>query len=122
MHYANATDQVELPYGKLFPPKSTAIAKKKHPAPLQQHYFATTDYDSPTFVLPLTHNGPHVPQCIEEAGQVYLNNLHVSLANYQLIEERSKRLSWWQYQKGKKQGIEEEHSVVERIYVRKNAS
>jgi hypothetical protein len=117
MGYANAVHQIELFYQTLFPPKTAigaATAAKKHPMQQQLHFIE----DSPALALPLTHKGSHVPHSVEEAGQVYLDNLHISLADYQLIEERSNALHRWQRQKKKKnQDIGKENSVLERIYV-----
>jgi hypothetical protein len=118
MSYANATNQVELLYQTLFPPKATTTTTvaKKPQHPLLQNF--ETIKDSPALALPLTYEGSHVPKSVEEAGQVYLDNLHVSLANYQLIEERSRVLHRWQHQHQKQQeDIAKEKSLLERIYV-----
>jgi hypothetical protein len=37
-----------------------------------------------------------VPQSITEAGNVYISNMHISLANFQVIKERSKGIHKWQ--------------------------
>ncbi|KAI8047477.1 hypothetical protein BDF21DRAFT_434173 [Thamnidium elegans] len=100
MGYANATNQIELLYQTLFPPKSSVngtsvfLANKKSNHQVQ-HYFMYPSHVSPTLILPLTHQGSGVPESIKEAGQVFEKHMHTSLSNYQIIQERSKAIQRW---------------------------
>ncbi|GAA5798117.1 hypothetical protein HPULCUR_003517 [Helicostylum pulchrum] len=101
MGYTNATNQIELLYQTLFPPKSSSVngtsvflANKKSNHQVQQ-YFMYPSHVSPTFALPLTHQGSSVPESIKEAGQVFEKHMHTSLSNYQIIQERSKGIQKW---------------------------
>ncbi|KAL9549273.1 hypothetical protein PS6_006171 [Mucor atramentarius] len=99
--YSNAIEHVELLYQTLFPPKSLANTNKNKQQQQQHHllqnYFPSSPYVSPAFPLPLSHTqGPDVPQSITEAGNVYMANMHVSLSNFQVIQERSKGIHSWQ--------------------------
>ncbi|KAL9545466.1 hypothetical protein MBANPS3_007141 [Mucor bainieri] len=101
--YSNAIENVDLLYHTLFPPKSLGnTTKNKQQQQQQQHhllqnYFPSSPFVSPAFPLPLSHApGSDVPHSIAEAGNVYMANLHVSLSNYQIIQERSKGIHHWQ--------------------------
>jgi hypothetical protein len=113
MGYSNATDQVTLLYQTLFPPKSSSastngtssilngLKKQNSNNQLQNNYFMypSNHYVTPAFILPLTHTGSDVPESIKEAGDVYISNMHLSLMNYQLIQERSKAIQKWHQQR-----------------------
>ncbi|GAN01211.1 n1221-domain-containing protein [Mucor ambiguus] len=98
--YSNAIEHTDLLYHTLFPPKSLTNAtksKQQQQNHLLQNYFPSSPYVSPAFPLPLSHTpGSDVPHSISEAGNVCMTNLHVSLSNYQIIQERSKGIHHWQ--------------------------
>lgn len=126
MGYTNATNQIELLYQTLFPPKSSSngnsvfqLMGNKKP-----NYYLYSPHASPTFVLPLNHDGLGVPESIKEAGHVFVSNMHTSLSNYQIIQERSKGIQRWtwikQDKKELKQDIYDEDddmNLLEQIYV-----
>lgn len=125
MGYSNATNQVELLYQTLFPPKSsTHVGFTKKQNNQLYNYFLDPPHASPAFVLPLTHKGSSVPQSIKEAGEVYNSHMHVSLSNYQMIQERSNAIQKWkriESSKNKSHKIEmmqgQEIDLIERLYV-----
>ncbi|KAI8640694.1 hypothetical protein BD408DRAFT_483929 [Parasitella parasitica] len=121
MGYANAVDNVELLYQTLFPPKSIVnSAKNKQQQHLLQNYFPSSPYVSPAFPLPLSHTGSDVPQSISEAGNAYIANMHVSLANFQVIKERSKGIHKWQDRnKSTEEDIDDEkQTLMEGLYAK----
>ncbi|KAI9337855.1 hypothetical protein BD770DRAFT_448483 [Pilaira anomala] len=125
MGYTNATNQIELLYQTLFPPKSSSngnsvfqLMGNKKP-----NYYLYSPYVSPTFVLPLNHDGLAVPESIKEAGQVFVSNMHTSLSNYQIIQERSKGIQRWARIKQDKKELKQdsydegdEMNLLEQIY------
>lgn len=97
MGYAKAAENVELLYQTLFPPKSlTNNLKNKQQHHLLQNYSPSSPFVSPASSLPLSHTGSNVPQSITEAGNIYISNMHISLANFQVMKERSKGIHRWQ--------------------------
>ncbi|CEP13935.1 hypothetical protein [Parasitella parasitica] len=121
MGYANAVENVELLYQTLFPPKSIVNnAKNKQQQQLLQNYFPSSPYVSPAFPLPLSHTGSDVPQSITEAGNVYVANMHVSLANFQVMKERSKGIRKWQDRnKSTEENIaDEKQTLMEGLYAK----
>lgn len=125
--YSNAIEHVELLYQTLFPPKSLTNTTKNKQQQQQHHllqnYFPLSPYVSPAFPLPLSHTqGPDVPQSITEAGNVYMANMHVSLSNFQVIQERSKGIHSWQ---NKHKPAEQNNTIddeaqtwIERLYAK----
>lgn len=125
MGYSNAADQVELLYQTLFPPKSvTNVGFPKKQNNQLYTYFLYPPHASPAFVLPLTHEGSSVPQSIKEADRVYYSHMHISLANYQMIQEKSNAIQKWkriESSKNESHKIEmmqgQEIDLIERLYV-----
>lgn len=135
MGYTKATNNVELPYQTLFPPKLSSnnngiLNDKKQNQQLQNYFIqSTTDQETSAVALPLTQNGPAIPESIKEAGEVYISNMYLSLANYQIVQERSNNIQKWTRQKQDHYQKNEQltHSsnndeLFERIYVRNNKS
>jgi hypothetical protein len=133
MGYTNATENIELLYQTLFPPKSSStngasgILNKKHTnnaSQQLQNYFSLSPHVSPAFVLPLTQNTSNVPESIKESGEVYISNMHLSLANYQIIQERSKGIQKWHLQQkvsvsdDRQKNEDEKVDLIEKLYVK----
>lgn len=93
MGIANATAATDLPYQTLFPPKSNNLQKNKPPPQQPFTYSASTPQ---SLALPLNAAGPTVPQSTVEAGDLFFKNMHLSVANYQVILEREKAIRRWQ--------------------------
>ncbi|ORY94876.1 hypothetical protein BCR43DRAFT_494735 [Syncephalastrum racemosum] len=93
MGIANAAAATDLPYQTLFPPKSNNLQKNK-PQPQQPFTYAASNRQS--LVLPLNPVGPTVPQSTVEAGDLFVKNMRLSVANYQVILEREKTIRRWQ--------------------------
>jgi hypothetical protein len=114
MGYAKATEATELLYQTLFPPKTQSVAPKRHY--LLQDYYANQNRFP--MALPLTHTGLDIPKSIKEAGDIFISNMHVSLGNFQMIQERTKGLQKWQ--NSKRPHYEDKHlNLIENIYVKK---
>ncbi|KAI9015790.1 hypothetical protein CLU79DRAFT_837903 [Phycomyces nitens] len=100
MGIASATANTDLPYQALFPPKQGQPATQPTTKKQQQtNPFGPSQPNS--FVLPLTESQPYVPRSISEAGDSFVNNMHMSLSTYQIIHEREKAIHKWQHQNEK---------------------
>lgn len=104
MGIEGATSRIDLPYQTLFPPKSSSSSNssnstvnRKQQQQQQSLVWPTTASES--FVLPLSPDGPAVPQSTSEAGNLFVQNMHLSLANYQIMAEREKAIRRWQLKK-----------------------
>ncbi|KAI7873710.1 uncharacterized protein EV154DRAFT_527802 [Mucor mucedo] len=126
MGYLNATNQIELLYQTLFPPKSAAsVGFPKKQNNQLYNYFLYPPHASPALVLPLVHQGSSVPQGVKEAGQAFVSHMHISLSNYQMIQEKSNAIQKWKRissSKNESQKIEimqdEETDLIERLYAK----
>ncbi|KAI9320675.1 hypothetical protein BX666DRAFT_1910199 [Dichotomocladium elegans] len=114
MGIADATTRTDLPYQTLFPPKSSANSssnntRKPQQSQLQQLNLTWTAPQSQSFILPLSINGPGIPRSTIEAGDLYVRNMHLSLANHQIILEREKAIHKWERKKedSSRQGTQE---------------
>lgn len=123
MGYSNATNQIELLYQTLFPPKSGANVGFPKKQNNQLYNYFLYPHSSPAFVLPLVQQGSSVPQGVKEAGQAFVAHMHISLSNYQMIQEKSNAIQKWKEiacSKNESQKIEimdEEPNLIERLYV-----
>ncbi|KAL1928920.1 hypothetical protein VTP01DRAFT_1979 [Rhizomucor pusillus] len=104
MGIERATSRIDLPYQTLFPPKSSSSSNNSSSSTVgrkqqQQQSLVWPSSASESFVLPLNFDGPAVPQSTSEAGNLFVQNMHVSLANYQIMSEREKAIRRWQIKK-----------------------
>ncbi|KAI7885634.1 N1221-domain-containing protein [Lichtheimia hyalospora FSU 10163] len=113
MGISNSTARTDLPYQTLFPPKSatgnnTNSAKR---LPQQQSLVWPTP-SSQSFVLPLSETEASVPKSTVEAGELYVQNMYLSLANHQVMLEREKAIHRWK-RKQEQQSNQDEHDEEE---------
>ncbi|KAI9473695.1 MAG: hypothetical protein EXX96DRAFT_621330 [Benjaminiella poitrasii] len=116
MGYLNATESSGLVYQVLFHNNPsllrTAMKQQQNDYMLQNHYFDSAlsyYYVCPTFPLPLVVDSKlsdAVPMSIKEAGEVYMSNMYISSANYQIIQERSRHIHKWQQQHETKKAVD----------------
>lgn len=96
MGISNSTARTDLPYQTLFPPKSATgnntNGTKRLPA---QQSLVWPVPSSQSFVLPLSENEASVPKSTVEAGELYVQNMYLSLANHQVMLEREKAIHRW---------------------------
>lgn len=111
MGYSKATEKIDLLYQTLFPPKSNKKSNSIRNHHLLQEYFPE---NYAAFPLPLQHKGLDVPKSIQEAGQVFVDNMYVSGGTYQMIQEKSKAIHKWQSPSTKTVN----ETAVDTIYVR----
>ncbi|KAI9491454.1 hypothetical protein BDB00DRAFT_833075 [Zychaea mexicana] len=112
MGISNATADTELPYQTLFPPKSSGNNTNSTLKKQQQQNLASLVWPTPqseSFVLPLDGHSPGVPQSTVEAGNLFLKNMHLSVANQQIIHEREKSIHKWEH---KKEGLKELSDIL----------
>ncbi|KAI9274678.1 hypothetical protein BDA99DRAFT_498220 [Phascolomyces articulosus] len=103
MGISNATAHTELPYQTLFPPKSSSNSSNSSIKSKQQQNLSMIwpPPQSQSFVLPLDKDSPGVPQSTAEAGNLYLKNMYMSVANQQIFSEREKSIHKWEQMKEK---------------------
>ncbi|KAI8138566.1 hypothetical protein BJV82DRAFT_630395 [Fennellomyces sp. T-0311] len=114
MGIANATAHTELPYQTLFPPKSSGNSSST--IKKQQQANASLVWPSPSaqsFVLPLDEKHSGTPQSTMEAGNLFLKNMHLSVANHQIIFEREKAIHKWEQWKNSSMECTDSSSKIE---------
>ena len=67
-----------------------------------------------SFVLPLDEKNSGTPQSTTEAGNLYLKNMHLSVANHQIILEREKAIHKWEQWKN---GVNEPSDASSKIEI-----
>ncbi|KAL0077061.1 hypothetical protein F4703DRAFT_1243755 [Phycomyces blakesleeanus] len=115
MGISTAINQTDLPYQTLFPPKQNQVSQTENQEgsseqPIQKQPMPK---ELTTVVLPVTENGPSFPKSLKDAGEIYLANLHISLADYQMIHEREEAINRWQTLKSLKDGSSNRETVNE---------
>ncbi|KAI9033867.1 hypothetical protein CLU79DRAFT_725928 [Phycomyces nitens] len=97
MGVSAAINQTTLPYQTLFPPKQNPVNPEENQEGVSEQQEKPSSPKGPTTIsLPVTENGPSFPKSLKEAGEIYLKNLHISLADYQMIHEREEAINRWQ--------------------------
>lgn len=101
MGHSKAPEDVELLYETLFPPKPSSptsnatneslnlVENEERSSNMQE---CSTDL---ALLLPLTEKGFKIPKSISEAGETYMSNTYISLANYQMMKERQSSSRIW---------------------------
>lgn len=112
MGYSYAQENIELLYHVLFPPKSLPSSGVKRHYLLQDYFAGQNNFPLP---LPLTTTGPDIPKSIAEAGDTFISNMHVSLGNFQIIQERTRVIQKWQ---NKPDVPTYQDNLIEKIYVK----
>lgn len=98
--HSKPTGDVELLYETLFPPKlsstSNASDGSLNLAEREEQSSALPDCSiDVSLLLPLTESGYKVPKSVSEAGETYMSNSYISLANYQMMKERQNSARIW---------------------------
>lgn len=113
MGFSKAAENTELFYQTLFPPKSTSNNYHNNNSHLFQEYYP--ERENAVLLLPLQHHpGLNVPKSIQEADDIFISNMYVSLSARQIIQEKSKAIHRWQ---SSPQTIEKSASLIDTIYV-----
>lgn len=115
MGISNSTARTDLPYQTLFPPKSATGSNTNSSKRLpQQQSLVWPTPSSQSFVLPLNENEASVPKSTVEAGELYVQNMYLSLANHQVMLEREKAIHRWK-RKQEQQSNQDEHEDEDEI-------